>query len=109
MSGTIAPGQIDPRVYAAWRATPLGRITEVIEQRLIFELIGELRNARVLDAGCGDGALVDANRITVEVHGGEVTLRSRIPSWSERDETQLTASSTPGITKVNTGITVGTI
>ena len=60
MSGAIAPGQIGPKVYAAWRATPLGRITEAIEQRLIFELIGELRNARVLDVGCGDGALVCA-------------------------------------------------
>ena len=60
MSGSIAPGQIGPKVYEAWRATLLGQITEAIEQRLIFELMGALRNARVLDAGCGDGALVCA-------------------------------------------------
>ena len=60
MSGAIAPGQIGPKVYEAWRATLLGRITEAIEQRLVLELMGELRNARVLDAGCGDGALVCA-------------------------------------------------
>ncbi len=60
MSGAIAPGQIGPKVYEAWRATLLGRITEAIEQHLIFELMGELHNARVLDVGCGDGALVCA-------------------------------------------------
>ncbi len=58
---------------------------------------------------CGRGAQVDANRIAVETHGGEVSPRSRVSLWSERDETQLTVWSTPGITKVNTGITVGTI
>ena len=60
MSGANDPRQIGPKVYAAWRARSLGRITEAIEQRLIFELIGELRDARVLDVGCGDGALVCA-------------------------------------------------
>ena len=58
MSGAIAPGQIGPKACEAWRATLLGRVTEAIEQRLVLELMGELRNARVLDAGCGDGALV---------------------------------------------------
>ena len=60
MSGANDPRQIGPKVYAAWRARSLGRITEAIEQHLIFELIGELRDARVLDVGCGDGALVCA-------------------------------------------------
>ena len=58
MSGAIAPGQIGPKACEAWRATLLGRVTEAIEPRLVLELMGELRNARVLDAGCGDGALV---------------------------------------------------
>ncbi len=60
MSGAIAPGQIGPKAYVAWRATLLGRVTEAIEQRLVFKLMGELRNTRVLDVGCGDGALVCA-------------------------------------------------
>lgn len=60
MSGAIAPGQIGPKGYEAWRATLLGRITEAIEQRLVLELMGELPDARVLDAGCGDGTLVCA-------------------------------------------------
>ena len=60
MSGSIAPGQIGPKVYEAWRATSLGRITEAIERRLVLELMGDLRNAHVLDVGCGDGVLVCA-------------------------------------------------
>jgi len=49
-----------PKAYIAWRATALGTITEAIEQRLILELIDQLASRRVLDVGCGDGALVCA-------------------------------------------------
>ncbi|MBW4052227.1 MAG: hypothetical protein HIU85_12335 [Proteobacteria bacterium] len=58
MSGAIVPSQIGPKAYEAWRATLFGLITEAIEPHLVFELMGELRNARVLDVGCRDGALV---------------------------------------------------
>jgi 2-polyprenyl-3-methyl-5-hydroxy-6-metoxy-1,4-benzoquinol methylase len=51
---------IGPGAYAVWRAAPLGVLTETIEQRLILELMGELDGRRVLDAGCGDAALVRA-------------------------------------------------
>jgi osmotically-inducible protein OsmY len=54
-------------------------------------------------------AQVDANRITVEAQGGEVTLRGRVPTWTERDEAQHTAWSAPGVTRVNNEITVGSI
>ena len=35
-------------------------MTEAIEQRLILAMMGELAGARVLDAACGDGALLRA-------------------------------------------------
>ncbi|MDE2227816.1 MAG: class I SAM-dependent methyltransferase [Alphaproteobacteria bacterium] len=60
MSATNAPTEIGPKVYESWRAAPLGRITEAIEQRLVFDMIGELAGVRLLDAGCGDGVLVCA-------------------------------------------------
>lgn len=60
MNQNAAPIMIGPGAYATWRARPLGAITEATEQRLILALMGELRGARVLDAGCGDGALVCA-------------------------------------------------
>jgi len=57
MTGSEATVPIGPGVYASWRATPLGSITEAIEQRLMLELAGELEGRRVVDVGCGDGAL----------------------------------------------------
>lgn len=55
-----APTAIGPEAYESWRKTPLGTATEAIEQRLILELMGDLKDARVLDAGCGDGVLTCA-------------------------------------------------
>lgn len=50
------PG-LDPAVYARWRASELGAITERLERRLMLELIGPVEGRRVLEIGCGDGAL----------------------------------------------------
>jgi len=55
-----APTTIAPQAYKSWRATLLGATTEAIEQRLILDMMGDLSGLHVLDAGCGDGALVCA-------------------------------------------------
>jgi ubiquinone/menaquinone biosynthesis C-methylase UbiE len=46
--------------YADWRASTLGRITDTLEQDLIFELIEPAKDRQVLDVGCGDGVLATA-------------------------------------------------
>ena len=46
-----------PAAYRAWRASDLGRITDRIEEELIFALAGPVTGKRVLDVGCGDGVL----------------------------------------------------
>jgi osmotically-inducible protein OsmY len=51
-------------------------------------------------------AAMDANRISVEVSGGKVTLRGTVRSWAERDEAARTAWSAPGIIDVDNRITV---
>ena len=43
--------------YARWRSSRLGQITDSLEQQLLFELIGPIASQRLLDVGCGDGAL----------------------------------------------------
>jgi 2-polyprenyl-3-methyl-5-hydroxy-6-metoxy-1,4-benzoquinol methylase len=49
--------QFGPELYAGWRGTTLGRVTEAIEDALLFELLGDVAGQRVLDVGCGEGGL----------------------------------------------------
>jgi osmotically-inducible protein OsmY len=51
-------------------------------------------------------AEVDASNITVEVNGGEVTLRGTVKSWAERQEAERTAWRAPGVIKVSNLITI---
>jgi ubiquinone biosynthesis O-methyltransferase len=46
---------LGPDVYARWRASEIGAITDRLEGQLILELVGDVSGCRVLDAGCGDG------------------------------------------------------
>jgi ubiquinone/menaquinone biosynthesis C-methylase UbiE len=57
---TTVTGVTSPGVYARWRATTLGRVTQALEQRLILELVGAVDGSRVLDLGSGDGLLTAA-------------------------------------------------
>jgi ubiquinone/menaquinone biosynthesis C-methylase UbiE len=53
-------GQFGPAVYADWRASSLGEITEALEHALLFRQAGAVAGRDVLDAGCGDGTLARA-------------------------------------------------
>jgi osmotically-inducible protein OsmY len=53
-------------------------------------------------------AHVDADRISVDAHGSEITLRGEVRSWAERDQAQQTAWSAPGVTNVANELTVRT-
>ncbi|MEW5850923.1 MAG: class I SAM-dependent methyltransferase [Myxococcota bacterium] len=55
--------------YGRWRATTLGRITERVETRVVFNLAGSLQGKRVLDVGTGDGTYA----IEAGARGGVVT------------------------------------
>jgi 2-polyprenyl-3-methyl-5-hydroxy-6-metoxy-1,4-benzoquinol methylase len=50
-------GQFGHDVYASWRRSSLGEITETLERQLILEMAGRLEGLSVLDVGCGDGTL----------------------------------------------------
>ena len=45
---------LGPNVYARWRASEIGTITERLERELILELVGDVSGCKVLDVGCGD-------------------------------------------------------
>jgi len=51
-------------------------------------------------------AALDANRITVQAEGSDVTLRGTVRSWVERHEAEKAAWAAPGVTSVHNYITV---
>ena len=53
-------------------------------------------------------AAYDAMQLSVEVSGGEVTLRGKVRSWAERHEAKKAAWAAPGVTAVHNYITVET-
>lgn len=48
---------LGPEVYGRWRASSVGAVTEMLQWRLILELLEDVRGRTILDVGCGDGAL----------------------------------------------------
>ncbi|HEX9489926.1 MAG TPA: BON domain-containing protein [Stellaceae bacterium] len=51
-------------------------------------------------------AEIDANRIAVEAHGGEVILKGTVRSWAERQEAERVAWATAGVSKVDNWLAV---
>jgi ubiquinone/menaquinone biosynthesis C-methylase UbiE len=60
---------LGPDLYAGWRESDLGAITEALEDRLLFELIGPVEGRQVVDVGSGEGALA----VALQRRGAQVT------------------------------------
>lgn len=81
---TSRAGQFGPGVYADWRRSSLGEITEALEHRVILSLAGPLQDRSVLDVGCGDGTLaaVIARAGAVRVSGCDIDQRMVARAWA---------------------------
>jgi SAM-dependent methyltransferase len=67
---TCAIPDLGPEVYARWRASEVGAITERLEHRLILELAGTVIGRSILDVGCGDGELaIELFKLGADVAG----------------------------------------
>lgn len=55
----MASTGITPQRYARWRQSRLGAVTERLEHDLIIELARPGNSDKILDVGCGDGALAE--------------------------------------------------
>lgn len=51
------PPDFGPHTYRRWRASKIGRLTEDVEDTLLFDLIGDPKDCIALDVGCGEGTL----------------------------------------------------
>jgi osmotically-inducible protein OsmY len=61
---------------------------------------------RKIEAAFHRNAQIDANSVSVEARGAEVTLRGTVRSWAERDQALRVAWSAPGITRVQDEIVI---
>lgn len=61
--------ELTPQVYACWRASELGSLTEALERQLILEGLGDVSGKSVLEIGCGDGDFA----VTLAKRGAHVT------------------------------------
>ena len=71
--------ELAPEVYARWRASTAGAVTERLEGELILEFAGDVKGRRVLDVGCGDGALA----LALHERGARVTGIDASPAMIE--------------------------
>ena len=85
----------------------LSGVTGVSDQIVIKPKISLSAVKSDIEAALKRRAQADAQKISVEVRGADVTLTGKVHSWSERDLARHSAWGTPGVRNVVDNMTVG--
>jgi ubiquinone/menaquinone biosynthesis C-methylase UbiE len=93
---------VTPAVYTRWRESALGALTEDLEKRAVFSLVGDPGGLRVLDVGCGDGAYavrasregadvvgLDRSQSMLEAARARATSAGAVVAWCQGDASAL--------------------
>ena len=56
-TGDVPPAGELAGSYVRWRSSRLGQITDTLERQLLAGLLGRVDGKKLLDVGCGDGAM----------------------------------------------------
>ena len=104
-------GEVDweyQRQAAAKAVRYLSGVTGVSNQIVIKKPTVSLSAVKSdIEAALKRRATANAHKISVEVHGADVTLTGRVDNWSEREAARHSAWGTPGVGNVVDNITVG--
>jgi ubiquinone biosynthesis O-methyltransferase len=100
--GNAQPAEELTESYVRWRSSRLGRITDALERQLLARLLGKVDGKKLLDVGCGDGAMA----IELARQGASVTAldadpfmiaAARLRAESEAIRVQLVEGSTESL------------
>jgi osmotically-inducible protein OsmY len=98
--------QREEAMCAAYRVRGVLGVSNLIQLKAAVAA-GDIKNA-ILEIFARN-ALLDADRITIEVDGGHVRLSGTVESWAEREEAERAVWTVPGVTSVENNLLVGEI
>jgi osmotically-inducible protein OsmY len=94
------------RLAAAHSVRSISGVTGVSNQIAIKPTVSMSAVKGEIEAALKRNALEDAKKITVEVHGADVTLKGEVSSWAERESATTSAWGTPGVRSVRDEMTL---
>jgi osmotically-inducible protein OsmY len=94
------------KVAAADSVRAISGVTGVSNQIAIKPTVSMKAVKGDIEAALRRSASEDAKKITVEVHGADVTLKGEVSSWAERETATTSAWGTPGVRSVRDEMTL---